>query len=94
MKSSTNALIIVSIALAAALFVAGPIVVEHQAFAAHHPPHKASSDSLRGVGYGPRKNLVYLVLEKILRWFFVYHFFSNVNPVIYGVVQFGLGRYR
>jgi hypothetical protein len=37
----------------AALFVAGPIVVEHQAFAAHHPPYKASSDSLRGVGYGP-----------------------------------------
>ena len=31
-------------ALTTTLFAAGPIVAEHQAFAAHHSPHKGSSD--------------------------------------------------
>jgi hypothetical protein len=46
-------------ALTATLFTAGPIVAEHQAFAAHHPQHKGSGDyphypnNLGRVGYGP-----------------------------------------
>jgi len=39
---STRALLLM--ALISTLFTAGSIVVEHQAFAAHHSPHKGSSD--------------------------------------------------
>jgi hypothetical protein len=48
-----KALMILSIALIATLFAAGPIFLEHPAFAAHHPLHKGSGDSLQGLGYGP-----------------------------------------
>ncbi|MGB8934481.1 MAG: hypothetical protein WCC17_05180 [Candidatus Nitrosopolaris sp.] len=55
----TIALSILSIALAIILFAEGPIVADHQAFAFSG---KSSGDLLRGLGYGPCSQGIFMYI--------------------------------